>query len=222
MGTRRIILETQEYYHVYNRGVARLPIFYSYQDYQRFLNSLEYYQFLNPPIRYSFFLKLNEIEKIEYRTELKKHPKLVSIYCYALIPNHYHLFLKQEINDGIDTFMRRSINSYVKHINRRDDRVGTLFQGAFKATRVESNEQAIYLTKYIHLNPVKSCLITLDKLQNYKWSSLPAYVNEKKSFIDKSLLMDFFKDKDKYLNFLINIKDQATYFQSVSNIKIED
>jgi len=214
---RKTIIASGQYYHIFNRGVARNPIFFSNKDYERFLFSLNYYQYKDPPVRLSYFLKMELKEKENILQELRdKNQKIISILCYSLMPNHYHLLLKQEEDFGIENFICRAVNGYVKYLNIKNKRVGPLFQGAFKAVRVETDEQMIHLSRYIHLNPVISYLVKPQDILNYKWTSLGQYLTKTQSFIDKSFILNYFGNKDKYFMF---IKDFEDYKKRIIDIE---
>lgn len=89
--------------------------------------------------------------------------------------NHFHLLVFQKEPDGINFFMRSLATKYSMYFNRKYKRVGTIFQGAYKAVLVESEEQLIYLSKYIHRNSIE-ILPTGFHLEGYKYSSYGNYL----------------------------------------------
>ena len=159
------------FYHVFNRGVTRQPIFKTKRDYQRAIITLNFYQHQKPPLRLARALSLNKEEKGNFFKELKGKAKLAEIICYCLMPNHFHLLLKQKMNGGISKFLSNFSNSYTRYFNVKRKRVGPLFQGIFKAVRIETDEQLIHVSRYIHLNPIASLVIKEKELDNYPWSS---------------------------------------------------
>ena len=90
------------------------------------------------------------------------------------MPNHFHLQLEQVEDDGISEFMRALSNAYTGYYNNRYERVGSLFQGKFKAAELHSEPYYLYLSKYIHENP-KPLGIPPAK---YDYSSCRFYVTE--------------------------------------------
>lgn len=165
------------YYHIFNRGVEKRTVFQSSSDYQRFLQTLDYYRFYPTKLKLSTFLNLNEPP---LNKNLKQQP-LVRILCFCLMSNHFHLLIQQLEENGISEFMRRVLDSYTRYFNTKNERVGSLFQGKFKAKIVEKDEYLLYLTKYIHRNPM-----TLPKwkhyIQEYGFSSYPGYLNKDQNF----------------------------------------
>ena len=155
------------YYHIYNRGVEKRTIFYDDKDYIKFLSTIKYY--LTPKDQ---DLKKAIKETIFRRSKLED--KELELLCYCLMPNHFHFLIKQNTQNGITRFMRRLSNTYVKYFNKKYDRVGTLFQGKFKAVLVETNEYLLHLSRYIHRNPLE---LGIDQIVNYSYSSYPNYIN---------------------------------------------
>src|SRR5579885_1222389 len=92
MPYRTVPLTTNEIYHIFNRGVAKLPIFYDKKDYTRFLKTLHYYQFKGPKPALSLLRRYRD-------QQIDKNPKIVEILCYCLMPNHFHLMIRQ-LQDG--------------------------------------------------------------------------------------------------------------------------
>lgn len=70
------------------------------------------------------------------------------------MPNHFHFLIEQTADKGIASHMQRFINSYAHYVNIKYKRVGPLFQGLFKGVLIESDEQFLHVSRYIHLNPL--------------------------------------------------------------------
>ena len=215
---RKFIFANEEIYHVYNRGVDRRPVFTQIREFQRAEDTFNYYRFSNLNLRFSKYQELSLDKRKEFLSNLSNnHPKLVDIISDCLMPNHFHFLLKQKEEDGISTFLANFTNSYTKYFNTRHDRTGSLFQGPFKATIIESDEQLLHVSRYIHLNPVVANLVTKEKFDSYPWSSLKEFLNEKENGIcDKSQILTFFSSPEKYRNFLY---DQIDYAKSLKKIE---
>lgn len=217
MPVRSTPLVTGEFYHIYNRGIARQPVFLSKRDYERFILTLSYYRFLNPPVKLSRLLQLPEDQRKDLITELEgKKKKLVNIVSFVLIPNHFHLLLKQTAEQGISHYMRRTVNSWARYFNTKYNRPGALFQGAFKAIHIETDEQLIHLSRYIHLNPLVSYVVKEKDFLSYPWSSLPDYLSGKSSFVELGPVLNQFSSSTVYQKFVL---DQADYAKSLEAIK---
>lgn len=219
MPGRDIPLVTERIYHVLNRGIASQPVFSIKTDYRRLSETIFYYQNQNPFLSYSHFLRLPTKERSEFLEELKiKRKFLVEIIALCLMPNHFHLLLKQAKERGISLFMSNLTNSYTRYFNTKNERVGPLFQGKFKAIMVETDEQLLHTSRYIHLNPYSSWVVKSPKdLESYPHSSLPEYLgNPKTSFFQKEIVLNLFKNAISYKGFVF---DQADYQRKLDQIK---
>lgn len=178
MPGRNIPLVTGQTYHVVNRGIASQPIFTHAYDYQRALDTVFFYQNIHPPLRYSHFKRLPPKERSNILESLKKERgNLVDILAYCLMPNHIHLLLLQREERGISLFMSQIANSYTKYFNTIKKRKGPIFQGKFKAVRIETDEQLLHVSRYIHLNPYTSYIVkNLDQLERYPYSSFAEFL----------------------------------------------
>lgn len=219
MPGRKIPLVTDELYHVINRGAASQPVFLKQKDYLRGLETILYYQNQNPPLRYSFFLRLPKEQRAKLLERSKSKSKFwIEIIAYCLMPNHLHLLVKQVRDRGISSFMSQFTNSYTRYFNTKQKRVGPLFQGKFKAVRVETDEQLIHLSRYIHLNPYTSYVVkTLKGLESYLYSSLPEYLGrQESSYCNREIVLHNFKSVSSYRKFVL---DQADYQRRLEEIK---
>lgn len=180
MPYRRVVFASNEIYHIVNRGVAQAPIFTSTVEYKRFLELINYYRYHNLSLSYSHFNRLSKEDKAKLIKNTKdKTLRLVEIYCYCLMQNHFHLLVKQLKDKGVPKVLAKLQNSYAKYFNLRHKRQGPLFQSMFKAVRVATDEQLLHVSRYIHLNPSTSFLVKIEKLDSYPWSSYPEYLGKR-------------------------------------------
>lgn len=147
------------YYHIYNRGVEKRAIFPQEQDYGVFLSYLKNY--LEPKNTNELQKKLLDVNiSSKERANILKLLRLnnfydeISLLAFCLMPNHFHFLVKQNISTSIDNFMQSLLTRYVMYFNIKYKRVGPLFQGVYKGVLVESEPQLLYLTSYIHRNPL--------------------------------------------------------------------
>lgn len=212
MPSRIIPFVNNEYYHIYNRGVAKAPIFLLNRNYQQFLHTLLYYQYADIPIRLSLF----DPKKYIYSPK----NKLVEIVCYCSMPNHFHLVLKQIQEGGITRFMGLISNSYTRYFNTKNQRVGPLFQGEFKAKLVNTNEQLNHLSRYIHLNPLVAYLTK--SLTSYRWSSYLEYIGASDTkFFSKEIILDQFPNREDYRRFVLDQIDYQSTLEIISDKTID-
>ncbi len=206
-----------EIYHVYNRSIARLPIFNRKNDYIRILDLLMYYRYLELPLRFSHFNRLSEERKRQYEEiYFTNKKKSIDILAYAIMPNHLHFLLKPYTFSAISNFMRNIQNGYAKYYNIKNDRTGSLFQFMFKAKRIETEEQLIHVSRYIHLNPVTAFIINIDQLGDYMWNSFKDYLEESSSLVTTQQILNLFSSKEQYKNF---VYDQVDYQRELDKIK---
>jgi putative transposase len=218
MPRRTVPFISEAYYHIFNRGVEKRPIFIDKKSYTRFLETLTFYQYLKQPLSLSNYFRLSLQVRKSMQITSQHSAKHVSICCYALMPNHFHILAQQTSIGNISMYLRNISDSYTRYFNSRNQRVGSLFQGQFKAVRIESDEQLIHVARYIHLNPYTAGLINkLEELRTYPWTSLPLYLSEKNnSLIDKQVIQGFFQNQDLHWKFIL---DQAEYQKKLDNIK---
>lgn len=219
MPIRTTPLVNNEIYHVLNRGNGAIPIFKTQWDYKKFLEIMFYYQNISPPKRLSQFLLLPASERANFETEFRqKKDFLVEIIAYCLMPNHFHLLLKQIKDNGINKFMRLFQNSYSHYFNNKNNRKGPLFEDRFKAILVETNNQLLHLSRYIHINPYSSHLVKdFSSLLAYKYSSLPEYLAPVNlQYCQKEIVLGQFPSSSAYKKFIL---DQADYQRSLEQIK---
>ena len=199
MPYRQVILANYEYYHVFNRGVEKRITFTNKRDYARFIETMDYYSMENPPARFSFRDRPASLRK------KSSGSPIVEIICYCLMPNHFHFLLRQIKEKGISTFLSKVGNSYTKYFNTKYKRVGPLFQGCFKAVRIEDDEQLVHVSRYIHLNPLID-YVTYD-LRTYPYSSYLEFLNLKKGFCKTSSILDKARNPNDYEKFVLDQED---------------
>lgn len=223
MPIRKTPLVTDHYYHIYNRGVARQPTFFEKRDYEHLLLAFRYYRLKQLPKRLSYFLKIPSSERETWLLDLElTSEKLVEINCFVLMPNHFHLLVKQLENGGITTFLRQCTNSYTRYINTKANRVGPLFQGEFRAVLVETNEQLLHLSRYIHLNPFVSSVTTREALASYPWSSLTEYLGIRSfRYLEPSVILDQFSSRKSYKDFVFDYSEYAKLLENIKHLMIE-
>lgn len=213
MSIRKHPFINEQIYHVFNRGVEKRDVFLDDSDYSYFIHDLFILNdknSFNNTFR-SFERNRNTGERMEARPPSVNPVRepLVDILVFTLMPNHFHLMLRQKVDGGISKFMQKLGTSYTMRFNKKYERVGSLFQGKFKAVLVEKDAHFMYLPYYIHTNPI-SLLSSTERglasihqvgfLEKYRWSSLPDYMGEKNfpSVIRKDFLLEPFGNEKKY------------------------
>ena len=201
MPYRKFPPDKGNFYHIYNRSVGQQTIFTCYRDYERALETLNFYSFDKPGIRFSHFYRLNPKEKDNFLNKLEReHTRIMDIIAFCFMPTHIHFAFKEIRDDGITTFMRKFQDSYAKYFNTKYERVGALFQSMFKAERVLDDKNLVYVVNYIHFNPLKAGIVkTLKDLENYQGCSWTDYIGRRKlNFLNKSHILKQFKNRNDF------------------------
>lgn len=220
---RKLVFANDEIYHVFNRGVEKRPTFIYKCELNRALLTLDFYRFAKPPLKLSRFIVTPNDEQMKLFEKLRKdYEKLIEIVCFCLMPNHFHFMLKQKMKGGISTFISNLTNSYTRYFNTKHDRIGPLFEGIFKAVRIESDEQLIHTSRYVHLNPISSFLIEPEELENYQWSSYPEFLGlSDKNLVAKDLILNFFPSVETYKKFVLDQVDYAKQLELIKHLTLE-
>jgi putative transposase len=225
MPVRKKLLVKNQVYHIFNHGVNRQPIFNNRWDYQRALLALFFYHFNKPPISLSTFLRFNKENQQKFFKNLVKKKRLVDIYSFCLMPNHFHLLLRQNQNRSISRFLSDFQNSYTKYFNARHKRIGHLFQGQFKAVWIETDEQLLHVSRYIHLNPYSSYIVKdFEQLKKYQWSSMSEYLGNNVNDFEicrKDYLLSLFKSSKEFERFIFDQKDYQRELQTIKHLALE-
>ncbi len=154
---RGVTLATGETYHIYNRGAHKSYLFGVDEDYERFLLLM----FLANDAASIDMRSLKSRYKgrsfVNMYTEEPVSKGLVDILAYTLMPNHFHLILRQKAEDGITTFMRRASTAYSMYFNVKYEHSGVLFQGRFKSQHIDTDAYYRWIFSYVHLNPISLC-----------------------------------------------------------------
>ncbi|PIP18094.1 MAG: hypothetical protein COX43_00625 [Parcubacteria group bacterium CG23_combo_of_CG06-09_8_20_14_all_35_9] len=192
-----------EFYHIYNRGVEKRKIFLSEEDYYRFVHDL--YEFNDEDVT------INNFRIIKSKRSPKLRKLLVDIICWCLMPNHYHLLLRQLREGGISKFLQKLGTGYTNYFNWKYKRSGVLFQGKSKAVQIKTDTQLTHTSRYIHINSVeliepnwkergiKDWKKVKEFLNSYRWSSYPDYIGKDNfpSLIKKDFLLGYFNDSER-------------------------
>jgi len=220
--TRNVVLAENEYYHVFNRGLDRRPTFTDKREYERAVNLIKFYRHKITPMRYSQLLDQEAKTRMVILEELFKSDRNVDIICYCLMPNHFHFLLKQLVENGVTKFISNFTNSYTRYFNTKNERAGALFQGIFKAVHIETDEQLIHLSRYIHLNPVVSEVIRGDRAEDYAWSSYREFLSlDNKGICEKDSILNFFKNPDNYNQFVLDQINYAKELEAIKHLALE-
>ena len=175
MAERKTKFETGGYYHAYNRGCNKGTIFRDKRNFNYLIGRLA-----------------EGIRKCK-----------VSVIAYCLMPNHYHLLLRQDAEIGIDVLLQSVFTSYVKAFNKAQSRTGTLFEGPFQAKHVDSEDYLFHLCRYIHRNPVDSGLVISPS--DWEFSNYQEWIEKRHgALVDLSFVRSHFTSPTDYEKFVMN------------------
>jgi len=217
---RKFSFAPGEYYHIYNRGTDKRKIFLDWRDHWRFI-ALLYVANSQSVIHLSDHEGKDPISLLD----LPREKILVDIGAYCLMPNHFHLLIRETGDGNISRFMLKLQTGYPMYFNKKYQRAGSLFEGPFRAKHIDNDNYLKYLFAYIHLNPVKmtdpqnwekKIIPDVEKAKNYlsqyRFSSLAYYLGEKlpeNKILNTKSFPDYFStDTEKFADF---IHDWLTY-----------
>lgn len=193
MSLRKKSFAVEEFYHLYNRGTEKRIIFLDEQDYHYFL-------FL--------MYTCNTTKNIKSRdtgNNFDREENIIDIGAYCLMPNHFHILVREKIEGGISKYMLKLMTGYSMYFNKKYIRTGKLYEGVFKSTHIDTDNYLKYIYSYIHLNPAKiidkkwkekrtkSITELLKYVFDYPYSSLKEYTNEKFYILNPSQFPTYFK-----------------------------
>ncbi len=208
-------------YHIYNRGVAKLPTFLQEEDYVDFQDIMRYLLIGFPKSK-----QKDAILPKEWPVTYKADPisnglflRYIDLCAYCLMPNHFHLMMQLKVPEGkiqkidgriasfhtIPEFIRRLCITYSHKFNHRHNREGALFQGRFKVKHVPGDLDVLQVVRYIHLNPVVSNLVRHPG--EWVYSDYCHYVgldpSSQNRITQRNLVLSYFDSKtDRYRDFV--------------------
>lgn len=213
MPSRDDIFQNNYYYHIFNKTIENIPIFSSAKIATEFINTFMYYRSLKADLRYSKYRLLSDkkLKEDKHKNIMYKKYFKVDILSYCLMPNHYHFLLKQLQDNGIKTFMANILNSITRYYNILNKRKGPIFLTQFRSKKIYTEEQLIYVSRYIHTNPFAGSIVkTIDDIFEYPYSSIKAYLgkNDGEKINTELVLKYFGNNVEKYKNFIIKNADK--------------
>ena len=165
MPVRKVLLETNNIYHIYNRWFEKQFIFRFEKDYERFIKTMK---------------KYNDIYN------------WIKIYSYCLLPNHFHMIVSSSKSGlEISDFMRKIQQSYAMYFKTTSSpdlkTRWQLFEWRFKSKLIKEEEYLVKCLAYVNFNPLKHNIV--DDINNYKWTSYHQ-INKNKIEKYKDFILD--------------------------------
>jgi putative transposase len=196
-------------YHLYNRGVERRNIFLCSEDYLTLLHIFQAY------------LTIDHLSS----TANKSLCGRLELLCFCLMPNHFHLIIRQKDKAAMAEFMRKVFTTYSMYFNKKYHRTGTLFESRYKASLIDKPYYLLHLSRYVHHNP-ENLLRRGQKLEDYPYSSLPNYLGYLntdwiKTEVILEVLKDEFGKRTTYKDFMKDTKIESPIL-AYENITLDE
>jgi REP element-mobilizing transposase RayT len=169
------------YYHIYNRGVGGQSIFREEENYHYLLRLVKDYA----------------------------HQIQIAVIAYCLMPNHYHLLLRQEGGESAGLLPQLAFNRYTKAFNKRYRRTGTLFEGRYRSVWVDNTDYLFHLCRYIHANPVKAGLTS--RPQDWPFSNYLEWMGMRDGMlVDRDFVSESFPQRHRYRVFVMEYLEKTS------------
>ena len=203
--SRNVAISIDEFYHIYNRGNDKREVFHDEKDFARFQSLL----YICNNIATTHLSNFQDATQSKLFS-VEREDTIVHIGAYCLMPNHFHLLVREKIEGGTSLFMQKLSTAYTMYFNKKYDRAGGLFQGRFKAKHLNTDQYLKYQFSYIHLNPVafvedgwknkkiKSARRAKEYLSSYKYSSYKDYLSAdrvERVILGKEFFPDYFSNQ---------------------------
>jgi putative transposase len=176
------------YYHIYNRGIDGRVIFNEQQDFVKFVDLIKRYVVIPVESKDGGIYKLAK-PSLRKRSNEMNLGNEVQILAYCLLPDHFHLLVRQVSSDGITKLMRRVNTAYVMYFNNKYTRNGPLFENVYRGIGVVGDNDDLLsklldLSIYIHLHPVTRTerrfgpvlTVYATRPEDYEYTSLSQYI----------------------------------------------
>jgi len=187
-----MIYEMGNYYHLYNRGCNKEPLFNCEADYK------ELYQ----------------------RLQKSDHKSHVNILAYCLMPNHYHFLVQQKSDVPVFKWIQFIFNGYVQYYNQKYERKGTLFESRVKPKVITCDNYLMRVILYIHLNPVLANLVAAP--EDWEFSNYKDWIGETKTELtDCSLINQYFRSGSEYKTMIMEAKEEKLLQRDIEGCDIE-
>jgi putative transposase len=210
------------YYHIYNRGVEKREIFQDSQDYEIYLAYIEDY--LRPKNSNDIYKRLNvpgikawEKERLLKLLRMNNYSETIDLMAYCLMPNHFHLFLKQNAVGSIYKFINSLNTRYVMYFNKKYKRVGHLFQSRYKAVLITNEAQYLHLSRYIH----KQALAVPNASEYGQPSSYPEYIGKRNTpWVHPEEILSFFSKSTPSLSYEHFVSEYDSFHLEADDLEL--
>lgn len=201
MEIRKTNLETNTYYHIFNRGINGEKVFFEEKNYKFFLQ--QYSKYVHP---------------------------FVKTYAYCLLGNHFHFLIQVRSEEELIKIINKNkekpyywhvsnafssfLQSYTRAVNKVYKRTGAIFETPFKRIEVKNDIYFTTLVSYIHQNPQKHGII--EDFREYQHSSYQTHLFQKPTKLSREEVLAWFGNEKMYVDFHNSILDKG-----IGNLKLE-
>lgn len=176
MPRRTITFARGQYYHLYNRGAGKHPLFHEETNYLYVLRQTK-----------------------QYARQFN-----VAVIAYVLMSNHYHFLIRQDGDASAAELPKRIFGGYSRAVNLRYGWSGTLFEGRFQAVHVTEEAHLRHLCRYIHANPVLHGFVATPEM--WRYSNYHEWIGIRPgTLFDRGFINDFFPDRDNYIQYVYDL-----------------
>ena len=185
------------YFHIYNKGVENRNLFNDKTDYEIFLSYLKDY--LTPAADSESVKKVFTVNGRTFRGvphQPKNFFNKVDLIAYSLMPDHFHLLIRQVTKGSLEKLIRSLSTRYAIYYNKKYQRSGSLFTGPYKSVQIKDVSQLLHLTRYFHLEPFEKKAGNNDLSQN-GYSSYEEYLGDRAtSWIRSKVVLSYFEEAE--------------------------
>lgn len=205
----RAIIAPGEHYHIFNRGINKQAVFLDKTDYARMVCILMLAQSSDPLYNIGrhahAFLKNKKLNMKKRNLESVLENRIVEVVVFTIMPNHFHIIIKELTEGGIALYAQKIEIAYTKYFNTKYRRSGYLFQGPYQSVHIEDNDQLLHLSAYIHRN-TRELKEWKNKEHLYLWSSYWDFIQENRwgELLKSEIISEQFKNADEYFDFVKN------------------
>lgn len=199
-----------QYYHLYNHAVEDLDIICDEADADRFVLGLKVFNSKSP----IGSIYEQSVLDPDFKTKFRSSEPLVSLLCYCLNPNHFHLIVEPIIDGGVSEFMKRVGGGFTMYYNEKYKRKGVLFRGTFKSRHINSDNYLLRASAYVNLNNrVHKLGGETSKLVRSSWSDYVGKLSGKDTakggsvggVCNPGFVLDQFRSRMSYQKFAVEL-----------------
>ncbi|OGK30363.1 hypothetical protein A3F29_02865 [Candidatus Roizmanbacteria bacterium RIFCSPHIGHO2_12_FULL_33_9] len=200
-------------FHICNKSIANYGIYQDHKNIIRFKNAICFYNSQDRTESLADNLNKHKNKSLKVNLLQTNINKILKIIAYCIMPDHYHLLVKILKDDILSKYISDVENSFTRYFNIKFKRKGPLWQSRFRSVEVKTDEQLLHVSRYIHLNPTTSELVS--KPEEWEFSSYRQYINNEK--ILKEVMTEItISTPSKYKRFC---EDQIDYQKKLRKIK---